>query len=107
MLFDLSAHDNVAMGLVGSRRTPADVTREEVMDACCLALMHDFVRDLPEGYDTKLGNGGTGLSASQRQRLAIARAWIRNPTVLIFGRFHLYCACFSILTNLADEQLQR
>jgi len=45
--------------------------------------MHEFVRDLPEGYDTKLGNGGANLSGGQKQRLAIARAKLRNPSVLI------------------------
>ncbi|KAF9462182.1 P-loop containing nucleoside triphosphate hydrolase protein [Collybia nuda] len=80
VIFEGSVFDNVAVGLAG---TGKDATREEVMDACRAALMHEFVRDLPEGYETMLGNGGAGLSGGQKQRLAIARAKLRNPTVLI------------------------
>lgn len=87
IMFDMSVHDNVAMGLAGSPsgRKPEDVSREEVMQACKMALMHEFVRDLPDGYDTMLGSGGASLSGGQKQRLAIARAYLRNPTVLILG----------------------
>ncbi|WVQ71433.1 hypothetical protein IAR50_000970 [Cryptococcus sp. DSM 104548] len=91
ILFDMSVHDNVSMGLAGAgpdpktgiKRTPKDVTRQEVVEACKMAMIHDFVVGLPEGYETKLGTGGSSLSGGQRQRMAIARARIRDPTVLI------------------------
>ena len=97
ILFDLSVHDNVAMGLAGSPsdpktgvvRRPKDVTREEVVEACKMAMIHDFVESLPDGYETRLGTKGSTLSGGQMQRLAIARARIRDPTVLILGRFHV------------------
>ncbi|KAJ7097851.1 P-loop containing nucleoside triphosphate hydrolase protein [Mycena belliarum] len=78
ILFDMSVFDNVALGAGGR-----PVTQDEVQQACISALMHEFVRDLPAGYDTMLGTSGASLSGGQKQRLAIARARLRNPTVLI------------------------
>lgn len=100
ILFDGSVHENVALGVAGrlDGRRPSDVTREEVIAACRVALMHDFVRDLPDGYDTKLGNGGAALSGGQKQRLSIARAYMRDPAVLILGKYSLYFIKKIILT---------
>ncbi|KAJ7632730.1 P-loop containing nucleoside triphosphate hydrolase protein [Roridomyces roridus] len=78
ILFDMSVFDNVALGAGGR-----SVTQEEVEMACVSALMHEFVRDLPDAYDTMLGTNGASLSGGQMQRLAIARARLRDPTVLI------------------------
>ena len=107
ILFDMSVHDNVAMGLAGSDsgRKPSDATREEVIAACRSALMHDFVRDLPDGYDTILGEGGANLSGGQKQRLAIARVFMRNPTVLILGEQWSNTIAYSLLMHL--EQTKR
>ena len=93
ILVDMSVHDNVAMGLAGTgphpqtgvARRPSDVTRKEVVEACKMATIHDFIENLPNGYETSLGTGGSSLSGGQRQRLVIARARIRDPTVLILG----------------------
>ena len=89
VLFDMTVAENVAIGVESDGRRRQDVSREEVERVCTAALMHEFVRDLPEGYDTPLGAGGASLSGGQRQRMAIARALLRDPTILILGEFHI------------------
>ena len=76
-LFDGSIRDNIAAG------KPA-ASIEEVIQVAKIAGAHDFILELDEGYDTKVGERGAGLSGGQRQRVAIARALLTNPRILIF-----------------------
>ena len=76
-LFSRSIRDNIAL-------SDPSLPIEKIMAAAKLAGAHEFICELPEGYDTLVGEHGTGLSGGQRQRVAIARALITDPRVLIF-----------------------
>lgn len=76
-IFNLSIRDNFKL-------IKNDLTEEEMINACKKACLHDFIKELPEGYDTIVGEGGVTLSGGQRQRLAIARAFIQKTKLILF-----------------------
>lgn len=76
-LFDATIKENLRYG-------KANATEEEMLEALKNAHLYDFVRSLPNGLDTEVGERGTRLSGGQKQRLSIARVFLKNPPILVF-----------------------
>ncbi|MBD7946180.1 ABC transporter ATP-binding protein [Psychrobacillus sp. Sa2BUA9] len=76
ILFSDSVKSNILMG-------KPDASDEEVIEAAKAANAHDFIMELPDGYETKVGERGVKLSGGQKQRVAIARVFLKNPTILV------------------------
>ena len=92
-LFAGSIKDNILYGA-------PNATDEEVIEAAKRANIHDFVMGLPEGYDTEVGERGVKLSGGQKQRISIARAFLKNPSILILDE------ATSALDNMTEMQVQ-
>ena len=76
-IFNLSIRENLKL-------VKKDLTEEEIENACKIACLDDFIDDLPQKYDTILGEGGVALSGGQKQRLAIARAFVQKTQIILF-----------------------
>lgn len=97
-LFAGTIYDNIIYGR-------PDATREEVIEAAKLANAHDFIMELPKGYDTDIGQRGIKLSGGQKQRLSIARVFLKNPPILIFDE--ATSALDNESENIVKESLER
>src|SRR5207248_220748 len=75
-LFSGPVFDNIACARL-------DSNHDEVQRAAACAELDDFISELPQGYETKIGNGGTPISGGQKQRIILARAFLRTPEILI------------------------
>jgi subfamily B ATP-binding cassette protein MsbA len=93
ILFDESVADNIALGRPGANRAAIEAAARD-------AAAHDFIMELPQGYDTRVGEGGLKLSGGQRQRVAIARAMLKNAPILLLDE------ATSALDTTSERQVQ-
>jgi subfamily B ATP-binding cassette protein MsbA len=94
ILFDASIRTNIAFG-------NPDATNEEIVKAAESAAAHEFIIDLPQGYDTFVGEQGVRLSGGQRQRIAIARAMLKNAPIILLDE------PTSALDSASEQKVQR
>ena len=92
-LFCGSIRENIAYG-------KPDATMEEIEDAAKKANIHDFIMELPDGYETFVGERGTRLSGGQKQRISIARVFLKNPPILILDE------ATSALDSVTEAKIQ-
>ncbi len=97
-LFAGTVLENISYGKPGS-------TKEEIIEAAKLANAHDFIMELPNGYDTDIGQRGIKLSGGQKQRLSIARVFLKNPPILIFDE--ATSALDNESENIVKESLEK
>ena len=93
-IFNMSIKDNLKL-------IKKDVTDKEIVEACKLACLEDYIESLPDKYNTIVGEGGVTLSGGQRQRLAIARALIQNTKIILFDE------ATSALDNETQAKIQK
>ncbi|MGL5347582.1 MAG: ABC transporter ATP-binding protein [Peptostreptococcaceae bacterium] len=92
-LFTGTIRDNITIG-------KTDATEKEIIEACKKAKIHDFIKELPKGYDTYIGERGVKLSGGQKQRVSIARIFLKNPPIMILDE------ATSALDNVTERDIQ-